>query len=977
MAIKQALFNGTATKITGGLTLSVARNAGTTVVPRVGGCTASSANTARYAAEHALFFPAPVVEVINAGNPIRAMASGLSTTGSPLCVVRLGAEGASSLLIYRDASWPTAPTLLRTVTMLGNGSTKPSSMDDILVGQTDEDADLMYSPRGAFCADGLIVLACMTYRYTTGSRSTAANWFKTGVGLCYSIDDGATWKRAYHGGLEPSAQRSGTITNISVANPTVVTCANHGLSTGYTIVVAGSNSTPTINGSRVVTVIDENTFTVPVNVTVLGTTGTWTCAGSDGFLSDWSVNGQPGVRGNGRDEIWGVVASYANGTMRSASSFLNRFRKIAGVWTPEAAVRLSHITFSVDKTHIHTGVVEIQDDMLAYVAHVGDTQTDSRDERHLCDSAEDYLDGLTLKSDGVNCYDVPVIGDGNWTAPVIINSSLGYEGAQPISAAPARADKGYVLGADEGGGGQLNYATYGYVAQSDPLNYVWAYGQQTSDTAFSNWRCFTAAGSDPFAINPLVSASIVGGSVFNKNAADYTNCARIVAKPSGLDEFGVVYSPQGQGTAASQQRGVPTAAGNLWFGSNDAAGLRRTKVGTPRRVRPLLAGPGGTNYARKTLVQRTAPAAGNTVTLNATPPSTPPGDGEVLRLVCGLTSAAAGRFSITHGELSKAPSVCVVQVWIYNAAVGESGATDINEDSWRARLTTQEGGAGGVASNYKRPFRVDVRGSWFLLTFQFTNGIGGTGAGFDWDLAALTLPVELVIQFQAGNGAVHPVDVFMQVAGVFLDPPTPANYAIACPTTAVGGTVGPNEVATLTGFTCGNAWTAELQLQTSRTGRDCMWHAVGTYRTMAILREASGIEVRIEWDANTKLRITTVNGADDDTVEITSLPKGLRCDPLSIAIAWDGTDYVIRASYGGSEVKTATIASATAVVKPISLVCGESDAVELAYFNVVEDEALTGSAMEDRLESGLPLVADDRTLRNRSFRDRGIRPIIG
>jgi hypothetical protein len=973
MAIKQALFNGTATKITGGLTVSVARNTGTTVVPRIGGCTSVAADTARYAAEYSLFYPAPVVEVVNnTASPIRAMFSGISTTGNPLCIVRLGAEGASSMLIYQDAAWPTTPTLLRTVTMLGNGTDKPSTMDDILVGQTDEDPDMMFSPRGGFAAGGLIVLACMTFRYVSGSRGTASSWFKTGVAQCYSRDNGATWNLAYHDGLEPSAQRSGTITNISVANPTVVTCANHGLSTGYTIVVAGSNSTPTINGSRVVTVIDENTFTIPVNVTVLGTAGTWTCAGSDGFLSDWSVNGQPGVRGNGRDEIWAVVASYANGTMRSASSFLNRFRKIAGVWTPEAAVRLSHITIGVDKTHVHTGIVEIQDDMLSYVAHVGDTQTDSRDERHVCDSAEDYLDGLTLRPDGVNCYDVPVIGDGNWTAPVIINSSLGYEGAQPISAAPARADKGYVLGADEGGGGQLNYATYGYVAQSDPLNYVWAYGQQTTDTAFSNWRCFTAAGNDPFAINPLVSASIVGGSVFNKGGADYTDCARIVAKPSGLDEFGVVYAPQGQGTAASQQRGVPTASGNLWFGSNDASGLRRVKVATPRRVRPLQAGMGGTNYARKTLVQRTAPAAGNTVTLNATPPSTPPGDGEVLRLVCGLSNAAAGRFSITHDEINKTHSVCVVQVWIYNPAVGESGATDINEDSWRARLTTQEGGAGGIASAYKRPFRVDVRGSWFLLTFQFTNGVSG-----DWDLSAQTAPLELVIGFQAGNGAIHPVDVFMQIAGVFLDPPSPANYAIACPATAVGGTVGPNEVATLSGFTCGDAWTAEIQCQTSRTGRDCMWHAVGTYRTMAILREASGIEVRIEWDADTKLRITTVNDTDDDTVEITSLPKGLRCDPLSLAIAWDGTDYVIRAAVGGSVVQTATIASATAVVKPVSLVCGESDAVEVAYVRVVEDEALTGSAMEDRLEAGLPLVADDRTLRNRSFRNRGIRPIIG
>ena len=61
------------------------------------------------------------------------------------------------------------------------------------------------------------------------------------------------------------------IDTITLANPTVCTCLNHGLTTGDTIVIAGSDSTPTINGSRVVTVLTADTFTVPVNVTTAGT----------------------------------------------------------------------------------------------------------------------------------------------------------------------------------------------------------------------------------------------------------------------------------------------------------------------------------------------------------------------------------------------------------------------------------------------------------------------------------------------------------------------------------------------------------------------------------------------------------------------------------------------------------------------------------------------------------------------------------
>ncbi len=65
-----------------------------------------------------------------------------------------------------------------------------------------------------------------------------------------------------------------TITANSIANPTVVTIANHGYVNGDSVSIAGSNSTPSINGDYVVSNVTTNTFTIPVNVTVNGTTGT-------------------------------------------------------------------------------------------------------------------------------------------------------------------------------------------------------------------------------------------------------------------------------------------------------------------------------------------------------------------------------------------------------------------------------------------------------------------------------------------------------------------------------------------------------------------------------------------------------------------------------------------------------------------------------------------------------------------------------
>lgn len=57
------------------------------------------------------------------------------------------------------------------------------------------------------------------------------------------------------------------ITGNTVANPTVVTSPGHNLSATQIIYITGSNSDPTINGTRIVSSPSGATFTVPVNVT--------------------------------------------------------------------------------------------------------------------------------------------------------------------------------------------------------------------------------------------------------------------------------------------------------------------------------------------------------------------------------------------------------------------------------------------------------------------------------------------------------------------------------------------------------------------------------------------------------------------------------------------------------------------------------------------------------------------------------------
>lgn len=83
------------------------------------------------------------------------------------------------------------------------------------------------------------------------------------------------WHNSGNSATSTSAQSHGlAISVISIANPTTVTCAAHGQAAGtFTVVITGSNSTPSINGTHTATYVSATTFTIPVNVTGSGTTG--------------------------------------------------------------------------------------------------------------------------------------------------------------------------------------------------------------------------------------------------------------------------------------------------------------------------------------------------------------------------------------------------------------------------------------------------------------------------------------------------------------------------------------------------------------------------------------------------------------------------------------------------------------------------------------------------------------------------------
>jgi hypothetical protein len=182
------------------------------------------------------------------------------------------------------------------------------------------------------------------------------------------------------------------ITSISMANPTTITATAHGLSDLNSITIYDSNSTPTVDGERIVDVQTANTFTVPVNVTVAGTEGYFIL--TDRIVSSdneekqnrvfFSKNGQPEAvplytyvdAGSADAPIYRIIALRdsiflfkADGIYRITGEDLQSFRvslfdNTATLKAPESAVAFNNQVFAMSDQ----GVMSVSDNGVSVVS---------------------------------------------------------------------------------------------------------------------------------------------------------------------------------------------------------------------------------------------------------------------------------------------------------------------------------------------------------------------------------------------------------------------------------------------------------------------------------------------------------------------------------------------------------------------------------------------------------------------------------
>jgi hypothetical protein len=142
---------------------------------------------------------------------------------------------------------------------------------------------------------------------------------------------------------------------------TQITCANHQLSQGQTVVISGSNSNPIVDGTYIVpTILDANNFLINIQIATPGTTGTFTCKNQ--FL----IGGTGAITASNLEAAINTTGNILNATVASnvlTLTFDNIYANISAINTvgfviPQDTISVQFNTLPSTYTDQETNITE-------------------------------------------------------------------------------------------------------------------------------------------------------------------------------------------------------------------------------------------------------------------------------------------------------------------------------------------------------------------------------------------------------------------------------------------------------------------------------------------------------------------------------------------------------------------------------------------------------------------------------------------
>lgn len=602
-------------------------------------------------------FGAPTVETVDADSSVYTLKSaGVGASNSSIVVYR---KFSAQAMIVRNAA--TLGVISTTLTRGASAFTKPSTLDDMLRGQADEEEDHCFNPRGHCCVyNGLIYIQCDVASYNgSGDRSVAGNWSTRRVGAVYSLDNGATWKKCYRGPIEGAAG--------SRCNEWSGGCFTMERS-GFAV---GSG--------------------VPHLVTADADYRNDVKDGASAYLVKWTLSGG----------VW--TPSPAHRQTYADPGGNNTHLHILTVFRDPANPNGLKKIWSIGDGRAYSITLETRVSDFDW-----DDATSVADSSNVVENATAFtsptaIGGTATGTSATSRYaDQPIS-----VAPAFAVNEYAVGTDEGLSAilrgvAPSANGDPFELRAS---------FTLSMLSQDAGNQRVFQLHAQDCGAV------------NPAVVGLLTPGGTARDAGLGGFADAGTRMPRVVCKPAGESAWGVVFAFTGEAASDSQRRPVIDPLGYVWLSTGESVGLRRFALPPYRVARGAFAGPGGTNYARSDWSQIAAPGTGNTVTTPySLPGQAAPSAAVVAEFLSAGTNINMGRHRLTHQSVPRTHTNLWLVQSLGPVLYDGSASTLTHAQMHRQRLNSAEDGTGGQNTPYRGSKRVEAQGAYTILWQRYVSG---------------------------------------------------------------------------------------------------------------------------------------------------------------------------------------------------------------------------------------------------------------